>query len=954
MSAVTPRLEFTVLGPVRGSYGGRPLNLGPVLRQSVLMALLLRPDVTVGRRDLVERVWGAHPPDSDGVPGYVYQLRKSLNAAGIDAKSVVRTDPGGYRFVGAGVEVDSLRLDVLARQAAEAGHPAAAVEEYDRALALFEGEPLAGLPGPFAERERRRLVERRIGLVQGRADALIRLGRYDGAIEGLSASIAEFPASEPLTGLLMRALYGAGRQRDALDTWREFRARLIEELGLEPGEELRRLHESVLRGDDGALGIAPRRAPARRIRDELPNDIGELAGRESELALLTAPVTTAGVSVSAVDGVPGAGKTALVVRAAQLLREECSDGCLFVDLHGHRAGQSAMTPERALRRLLRSVGVDDKNLPDDLDELSANWRAATAGLRLSLVLDDATSAEQVSPLLPGGAGSRVLVTSRRRLTGLDVERRISLGPLASDAAAGLLSRLVGPARARGEQEAVRELARLCGRLPLALRIAGARLQNRPMWTFRDLVDRLADDADRLGELTAETRSVEAAFRLSYEQLPAAEQRAFRALGLAPTPELDRLLLAEMLDCRPREAGQLLENLVDANLVQAPSAGRYRLHDLVAVYARRLAEQEPGEVITAGLRLFVTACRAASEWSYPGCAAGPEPGMVRFKGIVDASAWLDEAGDLSEVVGYALAVGHPEYACWIAESAVDYLMRRGQFHECLVALELALSQVDDVPDRRMVTSVRYGLGWMRLALGDGARARMWMADGLRISRQTGDRREVARGLCGLGTVAMTTGPHDEAMRLLAEAAAMAAEVEDDWLAERAVSAIGYIHHRQGRHERSLECFAQSRMLADKVGSPAMLGRAQCYIGSVRLHLGQYAEAAEALREAAELGAEVDDTMLSIGSLTRLGTAEQELGNLDVALELQQRALAELSEQTAGLMEVEVRNRLGFCLLARGQHEPAREEFERVLALAEGGVLPEERARAQDGVTAAGKA
>ena len=216
------------------------------------------------------------------------------------------------------------------------------------------------------------------------------------------------------------------------------------------------------------------------------------------------------------------------------------------------------------------------------------WRAATASLRLLLVLDDAFSAEQTRPLLPAGVRSKVLVTSRRRLVGLDVKHRVSLGGLELKAAAGLLSRIVGESRACRERHAVRELALLCGRLPLALRIAGTRLQNRPMWTFGYLVARLADGERRLGKLAAGDRGVEAAFRLSYDQLPAAERLAFLALGQCRLVKHDRLAVAAMLDCSPRDAERALEGLVDASLLQQPAAGWYRMHDLVALYRARQA------------------------------------------------------------------------------------------------------------------------------------------------------------------------------------------------------------------------------------------------------------------------------------------------------------------------------------------------------------------------------
>ena len=449
--------------------------------------------------------------------------------------------------------------------------------------------------------ERRRLTERRIALVREKLDFQVRLGRYDEAIDELSVWTEAYPHSESLAALLVRALYGSGRQADALKVFPDLRARMIEDLGVEPGGEMQRVHQAVLREDDAFLrvaqkGVAQQEEPAdmwpaavrrRCPRDELPVGLGELIGRERELGLLTATVDGEVVTVAAVDGMAGAGKTALAVSAARELRERCPDGCLFVELHTHSARAAPDLP-RVLRRLHRALGAADDGLDDGLDELAASWRAATASLRLVLVLDDAAGAEQVRPLLPAGAGSVVLVTSRRRLVGLDVDRRVSLESLDLDAAEGLLNRIVGTSRAGREPDAVRELAELCAGLPLALSIAGARLQTRPTWTVGHLVSRLADDESRLRGLTAGDRSLEAAFRTSYGLLTAAERRAFRVLGLSPASRLDRLILAAMLDCPAGDAERVLESLVDANLLQQPSAGRYRLHDLVALYARRVA------------------------------------------------------------------------------------------------------------------------------------------------------------------------------------------------------------------------------------------------------------------------------------------------------------------------------------------------------------------------------
>ncbi|MCX2730185.1 BTAD domain-containing putative transcriptional regulator [Saccharopolyspora sp. NFXS83] len=929
-------LSFTVLGPLRAWRGTTPLDLGPVRQQAFLAGLLLRPDVTVSRQQLLDAVWGEEPPGTGlkVVPGYVYRVRKSLGG-----DSVISGDRGGYRFHGDRVRVDSVLLEELAAQARaahRAGDLAAAVGLCAEALALFGGEPLTGLPGPFVAGQRRRWTERRIALAQQKAEWELRLGRHAEVVEELSALLAAHPDNETLAALLMRALHDGGRRADALAVYAELRHRLVEELGVEPGAETRRVQQAVLLGED----VAPRtpRATVQRgaARDELPADVGDLAGRDRELALLTASAGGGAVTVDAVDGVAGSGKTALAVTAARVLRAECSGGCLFVDLHGHSEVRDALAPQRVLRRLLRAVGVDDSAIPDDLDELAAGWRSATIPLRLLLILDDASSPEQVRPLLPAGAGSRVLVTSRGRLTGLDVRRRISLGPLDVDAAQGLLGGIVGTPSTDRERAAARELARLCGWLPLALRIAGARLQHRPMWTLEDLVSRLSDDDARLGELTAGDRSVEAAFRLSYHRIPGIEQRAFRALSRTPSAELDRVAMAAMLNCSPARAGQVLENLVDANLVQQPAVDRYRLHDLVAVFARRLAAEHPAETAAADLRLLelhLTAARRAVDWKRTGRPDEPWTRSTPFSGVRDAVEWLNSAGDLSDVVSHAVATGNVDHACLLAEAGVDYLLRRGRIHECRAALEIALEHLAEATERRMVAALRFWLGCVELIQGRHEPARSCFRDALHAARNIGDRWEESRALGALGVVAGLTGAKVEAVDALSEALEAAVELGDDWLVERADSYLGYLQHVDHRHDEALERFERIHALGEKLGSAAMMARALCYSGSVHLVVGRFSEAATALRQAVDSAEELGDLVLYAASLSRLGSAEYELGDPVGALDSQRRALKAFPADGPASVELEMHQRLAETCLRAGRHREAQEHFHSALALAE---------------------
>ncbi|MFF0206178.1 BTAD domain-containing putative transcriptional regulator [Streptomyces sp. NPDC005017] len=960
------RLRFAVLGPLRAWRGDVPLELGPVRQQALLTALLLRPGTTVSRQLLLDSVWGLEPPGTGAkvIPVYVHQLRRGLRTEGENpSDSVIVTDRGGYRFVPRNVWMDVARLKEIvaeAHAARDSGDLDAAAGAWSDALELFRGDPLAGVPGPFAEGERLRMTEHRLALVQDKAECQLRLGRHAEVVGELFALTETHPHHEPLAAMLMRALYAGNRQADALAVFTKVGRRLVRDQGTEPGGELRRVHEAVLRSDTAFLlgapppprrtadGASPRprrsadRRPAaarplRRARHELPVDASGFTGRGRELDMLLAPADEQAVAVRAVDGMAGVGKTALVVRAARAMRERYPDGCLFMDLHGHREGRESTVAHRALRRLLRAVGdVDegDDKTSEDLDALAASWRAATAALRLILVVDDAIAAEQVRPLLPTGPGSLVLVTSRQRLTGLDADRRISLMPLGTDEAVALLTRIVGDPGSEPERAAVRELARLCDRLPLALRVIGARTQGRPSWALERMAARLADDEHRLGELTVEDRSVEAAFRVSYDQLPDAERRAFRALGLSPTVEFAPLTLAAMLDLPPPDAERTLENLVEASLVQQPAADRYRLHDLVAVYARRVAAAYPAEVAAtrAGVfRLYVVAARRASDWGPSAFPTGPRPDTAPFADWEEASAWLDAVGgELVDVVGHAAAGGHVDDACWIAEGLCDYLTRQGRYHECRAAVEIALPLAEQATDQRMVSELRTCMGIAYGLQGHHEQARRWLRDALEISRRTGDLMEQARALGSLGIFANAAGEPAEAAALLAQSADLAQAADDDWLTVMYLANIGAIHHQVGEHEKAHDCYAASVVLAEKLGRPRILSKTLFRMGTLQLDRGRHAEAADALRRAAGLAERVGDIPLYAAVLGRLATAVGHLGDPAGAKELRHQAVAAVGERPGIRLEAEIRNRLGWRHAATEDLTQARDRYERAIA------------------------
>lgn len=949
----TRGLRFAMLGPLQAWHGDAALDLGPARRQALFVALLLRADTQVSHETLLDDLWDGNVPRSGHkvLPSHIHPLRKALDVSGAGPEeSVIRSGKGWYSFDSRGVRLDTAELEEQAgeaRQAKLSGHTTTALDRYAKALGLFRGEPLTNLLGRRAQEERLRLLERRLALRLERLEYLLLLGRAAETMDELVALATSEPLNESVVALHMRALYAGGRQAEALNAYKDMQRRLREELGIDPGRELRRIHDAVLHQDETRLfaqaGPPPSAAtavsPLRRPINELPGDGGRLIGREAELARLIAPSTPGSVSVVTVDGTAGVGKTALIVRAAREMSTQYPDGCLFVDLRAYST-QRRQSPEQALQRLLRSLGQANSQLPDDLEELTAVWRATTSSLRLLLVLDDALDVDQVRPLLPAGAGSRMLVAGRRRLTELDAERRVTLEPLGSGHAVALLTHLIGKTRASSRPAATQQLVGLCDGLPLALRLAASRLQSRSSWSVEYLVDRMAGSDRRLGELSVGERSVESAFRLSYDHLDTEQQLGFRAVGLAPTVEFDLRTPSTMLDRQSCDTERILESLVDASLVQQPRPGRYRLHDLVRLHARRVAESLPHEAATsraAVLDLYLDAARTTSDWGPRGFPTGPEPGGIHFANWQEAEAWLDAAGgELVDVVGHAAALGEVDNACWLAEALCDYFVRQGRYHESRTALEIALAHVDGATDERMPAALRNCSGYTALYQRQYAQARALFDEGLKLSRNLHSLHEESRALMGLGALELSLGKGDLALLHVAPAVKLATGLRSNWVVSMGNVILGLAHYFQKRNDEALACFTEASVHAEPDGRPRMMGRPLSLAADVHLRLGKYDEAQHLLRRAVDLVQQSGDIFLCARSLTRLGTAEQATGHLATAiglhlqaLQVQQTMLSPLTEPSYEWLETDIRSRLARALAAAGRVREASEQLKVVL-------------------------
>jgi DNA-binding SARP family transcriptional activator len=612
-------VQVSVLGPFEVTVDGRPVQLRAGRLRALLAVLAMSAGRAVPVDQIVTALWNADEPGSGrrAAQTYISRVRTALGTVDITAEAtgyVLRLEPD---------RVDALRFLRLLDTAERNGNPAEERALLDEALQLWRGVPFEGVQcDRLARVEAPRLVERRLAAVERRVDLRLADRGDDGSAElvaQLRGLAEEHPLRETLWVRLLAVLRRGGRHAEALDLYGLVRARLGEELGTDPGPQLQRIHAALLAG-----GPEPddRPAPDGQRPRQLPAPPRMFTGRLTELAQLQRARDTSTVVISAIDGMAGIGKTALAVQAAHRLADRYPDGQLFVDLHGYTEGMPPTDPAEALGHLLGALGVAGTRIPPGLAQRSGLYRTRLAGRRVLVVLDNAATEQQVQPLLPGTAGCLVLVTSRRRLAGLDETLTVSLGTLPPDDAVHLFVRTAGEERVADQPaELIEEVVELCGRLPLAIRIAAARLRSHAAWDVAHLVRRLRDQQHRLGELAAGHRSVTAALELSYRHLSTGDRRAYRLLGLHPGPDIDTDAAAALIGTTSAGAGPVLDRLIEARLLLEPVAGRYRFHDLIRAHAAHavttaIATVETGPALDRLLDHYRHAAAQAMDAAYP--------------------------------------------------------------------------------------------------------------------------------------------------------------------------------------------------------------------------------------------------------------------------------------------------------------------------------------------------
>ncbi|MFF1376087.1 BTAD domain-containing putative transcriptional regulator [Streptomyces sp. NPDC058308] len=1047
-------LWFQVLGPVRAWRDGHPLTLGPPQQRATLAALLLRGGHPVSAAELVDALWGEEPPlrAVGTLRTYVSRLRALLEPdrrAREPARLLVSAGDGyALRLPSGSLDASELEDRVAAARALRAaGEHADSYAELNAALALSDGAPLAGLPGPYARRQRDRLTELSVTAQEEFFSCALELGCHGEMTAPLSVFAAEHPLRERAQALLMLALHRGGRRADALAVYETTRRTLAAELGVDPGRDLTALYEGLLKGAPlpeaaaarpGPLpaplrvGEQRRRIPGRERQDEGPGrgepvegpgnagaapgraahpaqpsfpetertarhlprplplprgaerrtdsagrpatpldgtpkdplrtpapapltpaqllpDIPDFSGREAEARLLTETLHAAAsgdaMAVATLTGLGGVGKTALAVHVAHALRDQFPDGQLYVDLRGADPAPG-VDSGCALTGFLRALGVPESAVPDSLDQQTALYRSLLAGRRVLVLLDNARDTAQVRPLLPGTPGCAVLVTSRSRTITLPGARLVDVETMDEPQGLGLLCAMAGAERVAAEPAAARELVAVCGGLPLAVRIAAARLAARPGRSVADLTARLRDEHRRLDELRVGDLGVEASFRLGYEALEPGLAHAFRMVSLCYMPSFCRGAVGALLDVPDEEAESLVERLVDAGLMELHGEDRYRFHDLVRLFARRRCEREEsaGDRAAARLRFLdyvlatvITAIRRTKPHSVlpqllhvpdsPGKAL-PDEAAARDWLVVAHSRLCDAAENalrhVPDAVGAVGSEGPPGLRPTVdLLTAWSHLVVGTARHRDLEPLaELALRTARAHGDDRSAARALRLLGAPHYGTETYDRAERALRESLRLAASCGDLLVGAEGSHELGIVLMGVGRHQEALEQLRLAYARFGALGGHGDRVRILSHMARAYICLGRRGAADTAVVAAERQARQSGSTSTLAHVLYQAGCTLLRDGRAAGAAERLREAQRLHGRSSNPRWEALCWARLAYCDLAQGRPGEAMKSADAALAvegELGDAFCHALAMAAR---GQALLALGDLERGR--------------------------------
>ncbi|MFK4271548.1 AfsR/SARP family transcriptional regulator [Streptomyces milbemycinicus] len=914
---------FGLLGGIEAWVDDQPVDLGHVRQRCVLAALLVDANRSVSVDQLADRVWGDRPPQRvrTAVYSYLSRLRTALSEAGVG----IGKEAGGYVLSVETAAIDLHRFRELVGEARGAADDVRAEMLLEQALGLWRGDAFGAVDTPWFNALRETLAQERIAAELDRNDAGLRRGRHGELLAGLFTRAGERPLDERLAGQLMLALYRCGRPAEALEHFRRTRHRLVDELGIGPSQPLEQLHQRILEADPAleppippappatsappahpASPSAPPRIPVPR---QLPAPPPVFTGRGRELLRLSevcdvrAEAEGGGetVVISAIGGIGGVGKTWLAVRWAHENMARFPDGQLYVNLRGFDPAAEPVPPPVAVRGFLDALGVAPDSIPVDLDAQTALYRSLLAGRRVLVVLDDARDAGQVRPLLPGSPSCTVLVTSRSRLTSLVTTHGalpLPLDVFGAAEARELLVRHLGAGRVEAEPDAVEVLLEHCAGLPLALGIVAARAATHPELPLAALAEELREAATRLdaldtGDLTADLRAV---FAASHRALSAPAAELFGLLGLAPGPDIDLSAAAALAGLGAPRTRVLLGELEAAHLVQRHAPARYRMHDLVRLYAAECGQAAERGRRTDALRRLVdfylhTAFAANSLVDGPNPPFRPEldpPAAgcvpVRLEGPGAALDWFD-AEHACVLAAQRLALKQEWHtAVWqLAWTLIFYHWGGAHFRDHLRVWRAGLTaaELQGHPPARALAHWR--LGQAASHLGRGAEALDHLGRALAVYEEAGDVPAQAHTHRTLGWVWEQQGDKEAALSHACQALRLYEGLGNPFWQANQLNAVGWCHAQLGRFEEARDhCERALALFRAEAGRGAEASTLDS-LGYIAHHTGRHDQALDHYGEALELFREAGNAYDEADTLANIADAQQALDRGEEARE-----------------------------------------------------------------------
>jgi DNA-binding SARP family transcriptional activator/Tfp pilus assembly protein PilF len=975
-SATGPHVGL--LGPLEIRRDGLVVNISGSRTCRLLAILLLNANNVVSADMLVEELWDVPPLSArQQIQNAVLKCRQSLMSV---AELRILTTKVGYL-----IEIAPERLDVACFQRAlrdahadsSAGNFDEAVGNLQYALSLWRGQALAGLDGRYISGAAARLNEDRLTALETLMALRIQAGDSKLVVGELMEHVAANPLRESLRASLMLALYKVGRQADALAVYEHGRQWLADEYGLDPSPELRALHGRILRadrensvdaetrGDGGAMDRTSDVGSAVELtlpkRSYLPRGIQDFVGRSDEvdtLVRIARQQQPASLVISTIGGMGGVGKTALAIRVGYLVLADHTDGQYFVDLRGFSIGVDPLVSTEALASLLRQCGVPEELIPLDHDSRSAMWRSELAGKRSLVLLDNAVDAAQVRPLLPGTSGTLVIITSRRMLPSLESSVSLSLDLLPLDDAASLFRRIVDDQRSGLDPEGIAAVVELCGRLPLAIRIAAARFRDRKTWSIRYLVDQLSSHRSRARFLAVEDRSVSAVLSLSCKYLSSPHRRLFRLLSLHPGPDFDTPLAAVLAQLSLDQAEEALEALFDDNLLLQNGPGRYHFHDLVRDCAYQLLTEHDDEAVqhAARERIFSYYFQCAATWCEPMARDpfrfGPDvmSAIVNVrtpKSTAQAVEWLrTESSNITEVARAAFSWSNVH--AWRLVCALQPYLRITNYAGASQALfNRALAEARSLTDQRAIALCLTGLALISREQHKMAEARRYQLNAIEISRDLGDRTAELYQMASLGSIEVKDNHLLEAHQYFMTAREIAADVGDDEAFADITNNLGAVSKEAGRYSESLVHFSEALAFYRRSRRPQSEAVTEVNIGLLLSQERRHHEAAESFRRADQLGDSLGMTSVEANAKAGLCVTYRACGDFQQALQVGRASLAIAREHRLLEVECDALNALGETHIAMGDLEQADEIFRRCSFLAADRLLRLPEARAHEG-------